>query len=67
MVVAVPEMVTACVASAGIGSVAYFHRNLEHSEFFANPVLSKTEMTNGAVPTVKWDMKITVRLNGEKK
>lgn len=49
------------------GSVAYFHRNLEHSEFFANPVLSKTEMSPGAVPTVKWDMKITVRLSGDKK
>ena len=50
------------------GSVAYFHRNLEHSEFFANPVLSKTEMTTGAVPTVKWDMRVTVRFaGGEKK
>lgn len=54
--------------SLDYGSVAYFHRNLEHSEFFANPVLSKTEMTTGAVPTVKWDMKVTVRMaGGEKK
>lgn len=49
------------------GSVAYFHRNLEHSEFFVNPVLSKTEMTSGAVPTVRWDMKVTVRMTGDKK
>ncbi len=59
--------ITVAGGALDYGSVAYFHRNLEHSEFFANPVLSKTEMTAGAVPTVKWDMKITVRMTGEKK
>jgi Tfp pilus assembly protein PilN len=53
--------------SLDYGSVAYFHRNLEASEFFVNPVLNKTEMTSGAVPTVKFDMKITVRATAEKK
>lgn len=49
------------------GSVAYFQRNLEHSEYFANPVLGRTEMQAGPVPTVKWDIKMAVRLLGSEK
>lgn len=49
------------------GSVAYFHRNLEHSEYFSDPVLGNTTMSNGPVPTVKFDMKVTVRMTGNEK
>lgn len=46
------------------GSVAYFQRNLAHSEYFVNPVLTRTEMVAGSVPLVKYDMKFTVRIQG---
>lgn len=49
------------------GSVAYFHRNLEHSEYFGDPVLGSTTMVTGPVPTVKFDMKVGVRMLGNEK
>jgi Tfp pilus assembly protein PilN len=44
-------------------SVSYFHRNLEKSEYFYNPVLGKTEMVTaaGAVTTVKFEVTASVR------
>lgn len=53
--------------SLDYGSVAYFHRNLEHSEFFVDPALGKTEMVAGPVPTVRFDIKVGVRLMGSEK
>jgi Tfp pilus assembly protein PilN len=45
------------------GSVAYFHRNLDHSEYFYEPELSKTELTqNSGVNVVKFTMTVKVRL-----
>jgi Tfp pilus assembly protein PilN len=49
------------------GSVAYFHRNLERSEYFSDPVLGNTTMSNGPVPTVRFDMTVTVRMTGNEK
>ncbi|MDB5096094.1 MAG: hypothetical protein JWM80_515 [Cyanobacteria bacterium RYN_339] len=45
------------------GSVAYFHRNLDHSEYFYEPQLSKTELTQSSgVNVVKFTMTVKVRL-----
>jgi Tfp pilus assembly protein PilN len=49
------------------GSVAYFHRNLDHSEYFFEPALSKTEMTNQTgINVVKFTMTVKVRLTKSK-
>lgn len=45
------------------GSVAYFHRNLDHSEYFYEPQLSKTELSQSSgVNVVKFTMTVKVRL-----
>jgi Tfp pilus assembly protein PilN len=45
------------------GSVAYFHRNLDHSEYFYEPQLSKTELSQSSgVNVVKFTLSVKVRL-----
>jgi Tfp pilus assembly protein PilN len=46
------------------GAVAYFQRNLEHSEFFAGPQLRRTEaqVSNGRTSYVQFELTASVRL-----
>lgn len=51
-------------AALDYSSVAYFQRNLQHSDFFENPVLNQTAMTAGAdggVAVVKFTMDISLK------
>ena len=44
------------------GAVAYFQRNLQHSEFFAQPQLKKTENeAETAIKHVKFELSVVVR------
>ena len=44
-------------------SVSYFHRNLDHSQYFVTPALTKTDQSVNAqgVNVVKFEMTVTVR------
>ncbi|MEB3223643.1 MAG: PilN domain-containing protein [Candidatus Sericytochromatia bacterium] len=46
------------------GAVAYFQRNLEHSEYFAGPQLRRTEahVNNGRTSFVQFELSASVRL-----
>lgn len=51
-------------AALDYSSVAYFHRNLQNSEYFMDPVLSKTEAGDSGkegVPTVKFTMTVSLK------
>ena len=56
-------------AALDYGSVAYFHRNLDHSEYFYEPILSKTSISNpnsDGVSVVTFTMDVKVRLTKTK-
>lgn len=51
------------------GSVAYFHRNLDHSDYFYEPVLTSTELQDNkttGINTVKFSLSVKVRLTKPK-
>ena len=50
-------------AALDYSSVAYFYRNLQNSDYFDQPVLSRTEMSNGAngVSLVNFTVDVTFR------
>jgi Tfp pilus assembly protein PilN len=55
-------------AALDYSSVAYFHRNLQTSEYFLDPVLSKTDMATGGngISLVNFQIDVIVRKNAKK-
>lgn len=50
-------------AALDYSSVAYFHRNLQNSDYFVDPILSRTEMTTGGngITVVNFTIDVMVR------
>lgn len=50
-------------AALDYSSVAYFHRNLQNSDYFVDPVLSRTEMSTGGngITVVNFTIDVLVR------